>query len=112
MYADRLNYFGALALASPEISLDPKNFNSRASSDGANAEAMEILGRSFSDPRARVCNRTLMAVLFLIERATITGDHSLALVHEEGLKSVLNLRGNLDELELEMELEALIPMLV
>ena len=93
-----MNYLGTLSLASPDISLDPKNFASIAASDGANAEAMEILGRSFSDPQARVSDMTLMAVLFLIDRATITGDHTLAVVHEEGLKSVLNLRGSLDDL--------------
>ena len=69
---------------------------------------MEVLGRSFSDPCARVSDKTLMAVLYLIERATITGDHNLAIVHEEGLKSVLNLRGSLDDLQLGLRM----PMLV
>ena len=103
-----MNYMGTLAIASPEISLDPSSFNSTATSDAANAEAMEILGCSFSDRRARVCDRTLMAVLFLIERATITGDHSLAVVHEEGLKSILNLRGGLDDLQLGLRMPLLV----
>lgn len=59
---------------------------------------MQILQHSFSDPASRVSDLTIIAVLFLILRATLQGDPILAVVHEDGLKSVIRLRGSLDDL--------------
>lgn len=87
---------GALTLASPEVVMPSSPLSD--ASNGTTAEAMEILQRGFQDPDSNVTDATAMAVLFLVSRAVINLDDSLARVHEEGLLRILQIRGGLNEI--------------
>jgi hypothetical protein len=59
---------------------------------------MQMLQKSFTDPVLKFSDTTLLAVLFLVMRATLSGDPILAAVHEDGLRGMVTMRGSVHDI--------------
>jgi hypothetical protein len=95
---DRMNFIGAMSLAAYDVTFTPPQSRTAAACDAAFTEAMQILQKSFTCPVTRISDTTVLAVQFLILRATLQGDPVLAAVHEDGLRCMLTMRASLDDM--------------